>query len=75
MGANCFKMINKIKIGGKICFYWVQIKIFLGANVSGKGAFFYVWGHLVLWAFVNGGKYIFSGGNFKIIGGKCVSEI
>ena len=32
----------------------MQIKIFLGANVSGKGAFFYVWGHLVLGAFVNG---------------------
>ena len=47
----------------------MQIKNFLGANVSGKGAFFYVWGHLVLGAFVNGGNFIFSGGNFINIRG------
>ena len=53
----------------------MQIKFFLGANVSGKGAIFCVWGHLVLGAFVNGGNFIFSGGNFKNNGGQCVSEI
>ena len=47
----------------------MQIKKFLGANVSGKGAFFYVWGHLVFGAFVNGGNFIFSGGNFINIRG------
>ena len=61
-------------------------KIFLGANVSGKGAFFMF---LVLGAFVNGGNFIFYGGNFinirgnqskfvgnlKNNGGKCVSGI
>ena len=62
--------------------YWVQIKFFLGANVSGKGAFFYVWGHLVLAAFVNRGNFINIRGNLSRIvcnfennGGKCVSEI
>ena len=39
MEANCFKMIIlKKNLGDKICFYWVQI--LLGANMSGKGAFF-----------------------------------
>jgi len=47
----------------------VQIIEFLGADVSGRGAFFYVWGHLY------GSKFIFSGGNLKNNGGKCVSGI
>ena len=59
-------------MGGKICFNWVQINFFLGANVSGKGAFFYVGGHLVLGAFVNGGNFIFSGGNFINIRGNQI---
>ena len=37
--------------------------------MSGKGAFFYVWGHFVLGAFVNRGNFIFSGGNFINIRG------
>ena len=54
MGANCFKRIIK-KIGGKLCFNWVQLKFF---RVSGKGAF------------VSGGNFIFSaGGNFINISG------
>ena len=37
--------------------------------MSGKGEIFYVWRHLVLEAFVNGGNFIFSGGNFINIRG------
>ena len=50
-------------------------KIFLGANVSGKGAFFMF---LVLGAFVNGGNFIFYGGNFINIRGnqsKIVGQV
>ena len=55
MGANCFKRIIK-KNWGKICFYWVQIIKFLGADVSGRGAFF-----LCLGAFVWEQIHIFWG--------------
>ena len=47
-------------------------KIFLGANVSGKGANFFMFG-----VFANGGNFIFSGGNFiniRVNQGKIVEK-